>query len=111
MLKKILAHFNCDECGNAFVSQIPVDANTDDRATVFEIALEHIEYGEDMGHFEKHAGANDGQHYCPTCWAPIEEELFIQEIRSGKITREQLESWDMLEEYADHLPQELLTHS
>jgi hypothetical protein len=111
MMKSIRARMECDKCGQQFDIIVPTDANNDGHATIFETVLNSSDTAvrESKNEYEEW-GADQGQHFGPCCWQEVSEELFIQEIRDGKITKAQLQNWSMIEDYGQYVPRPQLTH-
>lgn len=112
-LDRIVAHLTCDHCGSEFTAHPPSDASSDDCATIFEIVRLHgldqakmkesHEYGE--------AGYHDGEFFGPCCWPTKSEEMFVAEIREGRISEKELSEWGLLDLYAKYLPRPQLESS
>ena len=101
-LKKIIAHLSCDKCGSDFTALIPNDASA--HPTVFEGVRDALDQCMKPGsHVYEEGGYDEGEFYGPCCWDEVSEKIFIQEIRDGKVTEEQLTGFGM-DEYRRYLP-------
>ena len=102
-LKKIIAYYDCDECGKPFTSQLENDLSHAPEETIFEIACNHIDFADDGSGVLKNAGYDDGKFYCPSCWDTKSEELFIAEIKAGKYNVLGLDSTLTIESWGPNL--------
>lgn len=103
MLNKIVAHITCDKCGSKFTAGIPECASTEQHQTLFDVVTEHLDEIEGSVPVIENAGFHEGEFYCSTCWAPKEEQLFIEDIKAGRVRKEHLEGLD--EKYLVCLPE------
>jgi hypothetical protein len=104
-MRSIRARMACDKCGQQFDIIVPPDANNDGHATIFETVLNSSDIAvRETGNDHEEWGAHEGQHYGPCCWPKMSEKIFIQEIRDGVVTKQQLTDWDMLDEYGKYVP-------
>jgi hypothetical protein len=95
-----VAKCECDQCGQDFEVIVPNDANADGCATVFEIVDNHMDVAQlPNSRYYEEAGYDEGQHFCPKCWPEKVEELYIRDIRAGKVPEEMIEP-----EYRQYLP-------
>jgi hypothetical protein len=101
-LLKIVAHIECDKCGTRFHSLVPSDAHHQPEQTAFDIVAEGLDEVEGSVPFFESAGFYDGEFYCPPCWEPKSEELFIEDIKAGRVKREHLNGLD--EKYLEYVP-------
>lgn len=99
-----MTHLECDQCGKKFSGSLPNDleCNNSSYVTLFEATCEHLDSVDDGSRYLAEAGYHDGQFYCPEHWKPKSEELFIKDIRDGKIPEAHLDG--VLEDYKRYLP-------
>lgn len=104
-LRRINAVMECDKCGTTYTIKVPVDADTDNCPTAFEVVRDHTDEAQREGsNVYEESGYHDGEFYGPCCWQEMAEELFIEEIKAGVTTEEHLRAVGAYDEYAKYLP-------
>jgi hypothetical protein len=108
-MKRIRAEMNCDECGTDFTVIVPCDSNNEGCPTIFETVLNSSDCAQRANsHTIEEWGSHEGQHFGPCCWEEKSEELFIEDIKAGRVTEQQLVDWDMIDEYRQHVPRKVV---